>query len=86
MVDDHRHLSIRDISLQSPLLSLPEKHDCTLPAELIDEYEKLHLQLREQRRLFSQHQPCLFVPGEWLAKIEASLQQVAEQIRQSEQD
>lgn len=86
MVDDHLHLSIRDISLQSTLLSLPEKRDCTLPAELIDEYEKLHLQLREQRRLFNQHQPCLFVPGEWLAKIEASLQQVAEQIRQSEQD
>ncbi|PWC20054.1 ATPase RavA [Brenneria roseae subsp. roseae] len=86
VVDDRLHLTIRDISLQSSILSLPEKRDCTLPAEITDEYEKLHIQLREQRRLFGQHQPCLFVPGEWLAKIEASLQLVAEQIQQSEQD
>ncbi|MFC3393809.1 ATPase RavA [Brenneria rubrifaciens] len=85
-VDDRLHLTIRDISLQSAILSLPEKCDYVLPAELIDEYEKLHTQLREQRRLFNQHQPCLFVPGEWQAKIEASLQRVAEQLRQSEQD
>lgn len=86
VVDDRRHLIIRDISLQSSILSLPEKRDCTLPTEIIEEYKKLHLQLREQRRLFGQHQPCLFVPGEWLARIEASLQQVAEQLQQSEQD
>ncbi|AOR63160.1 ATPase RavA [Pectobacterium wasabiae] len=85
LVDDRQHLTLRDISLQSSILSLPEKRDCTLPAEITDEYEKLNMQLREQRRLFSQHQPCLFVPSEWLAKIEASLQQVAEQIQQSEQ-
>ncbi|WP_409309362.1 ATPase RavA [Pectobacterium sp. B1J-3] len=86
VVDDRRHLIIRDISLQSSILSLPEKRDCTLPTEIIEEYKKLHLQLREQRRLFGQHQPCLFVPSEWLARIEASLQQVAEQLQQSEQD
>ncbi|MFP9227691.1 ATPase RavA [Pectobacterium cacticida] len=85
LVDDRQHLVIRDISLQSSILSLPEKRDVALPAEITDEYEKLNMQLREQRRLFSQHQPCLFVPSEWLAKIEASLQQVAEQIQQSEQ-
>ncbi|MFV8756852.1 ATPase RavA domain-containing protein [Nannocystaceae bacterium ST9] len=84
-MDDRQHLTIRDISLQSSILSLPEKRDCALPAEITDEYEKLNMQLREQRRLFSQHQPCLFAPSEWLAKIEASLQQIAEQIQQSEQ-
>ncbi|RLM22480.1 ATPase RavA [Brenneria alni] len=86
VVDDRHRLTIRDISLQSSILSLPEKRDCTLPAELTDEYDNLSIQLREQRRLFSQHQPCLFVPGAWLAKIEASLQHVAEQIQLSEQD
>ncbi|MBJ7222292.1 MULTISPECIES: ATPase RavA [unclassified Brenneria] len=86
LVDDRHHLTIRDISLQSSILSLPEKRDGALPAELLDEYEKLKIQLNEQRRLFSQHQPCLFVPTEWLAKIEASLQRVAEQIQLSEQD
>ncbi|MCL2899009.1 ATPase RavA [Brenneria tiliae] len=85
-VDDRHHLLVRDISLQSSILSLPEKRDCTLPAELTDEYEKLTIQLREQRRLFGLHQPCLFVPAEWLAKIEASLQQAAEQIQRSMQD
>ncbi|MCG8708573.1 ATPase RavA [Brenneria sp. 4F2] len=86
VVDDRCHLAIRDISLQSSILSLPEKRDCALPAEIVDEYENLTLQLREQRRLFNQHQPCLFVPAAWLAKIESSLQHVAEQIQQSQQD
>lgn len=85
-VDDRDRLALRDISLQATLLSLPEKRDGALPAEILDEYQKLRLQLREQRRLFSNHQPCLFVPAEWLAKIEASLQHVDEQIRQSLQD
>ncbi|MEC5320996.1 ATPase RavA [Brenneria populi subsp. brevivirga] len=85
-VDDRGHLTIRDISLQSSILSLPEKRDAALPAEILDEYENLTIELREQRRLFNQHQPCLFVPGEWLAKIESSLQHVAEQIQQSERD
>ncbi|MEI7369003.1 ATPase RavA [Pectobacterium sp. 1950-15] len=84
-VDDRQHLTIRDISLQTSMLSLPEKRNSALPADIIDEYEKLGMQLREQRRLFSQHQPCLFVQGEWLAKIEASLQQVADLIAQSKQ-
>ncbi|MFE8152400.1 ATPase RavA [Brenneria goodwinii] len=86
VVDERHHLTIRDISLQSSILSLPEKRNSALPAELMDEYENLKIQLREQRRLFNQHQPCLFVPGEWLAKIESSLQHVAEQIQQSELD
>ncbi|MFE8101121.1 ATPase RavA [Brenneria goodwinii] len=86
VVDERHHLTIRDISLQSSILSLPEKRNSVLPAELVDEYENLKIQLREQRRLFNRHQPCLFVPGEWLAKIESSLQHVAEQIQQSELD
>lgn len=86
VVDERHHLTIRDISLQSSILSLPEKRNSALPAELMDEYENLKIQLREQRRLFNRHQPCLFVPGEWLAKIESSLQHVAEQIQQSELD
>ncbi|MCW2478653.1 ATPase RavA [Candidatus Symbiopectobacterium sp. NZEC135] len=85
-VDDHLHLAVRDISLQTTILSLPEKRDCTLPTELTDEYEKLRQQLREQRRLFHHHQPCLFIPADWLAKIEDSLQQVDEQIQLSLQD
>ncbi|WJV53928.1 ATPase RavA [Prodigiosinella aquatilis] len=86
LVDEHQYLIIRDISLQSSILSLPDKINCTLPEDIAQEYETLKIQLQEQRRLFERHQPCLFVPKEWLAKIEESLQQVNEQIEQSQRE
>ncbi|WP_192456219.1 ATPase RavA [Musicola keenii] len=85
-VDDRQHLIIRDISLQSSILSLPGKINRDLPEDILQEYETLKIQLREQRRSFERHQPCLFVPRDWLASIEESLQQVDEQIEQSQRE
>lgn len=85
-IDDRQHLVVRDISLQSAVLSLPGVIKTELPQEIVQEYETLKIQLREQRRQFERHQPCLFIPREWLAKIEESLQQVDEQIEQSQRE
>ncbi|MDU7129420.1 MAG: ATPase RavA domain-containing protein, partial [Escherichia coli] len=39
----------------------------------------------KQHALFSEQQKCLFIPGDWLGRIEASLQDVSAQIRQAQQ-
>ncbi|XPE67125.1 ATPase RavA domain-containing protein [Shigella flexneri] len=35
--------------------------------------------------LYSANSKCLFIPGDWLGRIEASLQDVGAQIRQAQQ-
>ncbi|PPS64996.1 hypothetical protein CRX72_00085 [Pantoea sp. BRM17] len=54
-----------------------------MPPEIVDEYDALEARLRAQRALFSQHQRCLFISDDWLARIETSLQDVAEQLKQA---
>ena len=84
-VDAQECLTLRDISLQSTRLMLPGKLQQALPEEIIQALDELDTQLRAQRTLFSQHHRCLFISDDWLARVEDSLQQVAEQLKQARQ-
>jgi MoxR-like ATPases len=84
LVDAHHCLTLRDVSLQSTRLTLPGAASSSdVPQEIIEEYDALEAQLRAQRTLFSQHQRCLFISDDWLARVETSLQDVAEQLKQA---
>jgi len=84
LVDSHHCLTLRDTSLQSTRLTLPgAANSQAVPQEIQEAYDALETQLRAQRTLFSQHQRCLFISDEWLALIETSLQNVAEQLKQA---
>ncbi|MEJ5114225.1 ATPase RavA [Erwinia billingiae] len=83
-VDGNDCLTLRDVSLQSTRLMLPGKQQASgLPEEIVQALDEVETQLRNQRTLFSQHQRCLFISDDWLAKIEESLQQVADQLKQA---
>jgi len=84
-IDEHDCLALRDISLQSTYLALPGILRQNLPEEIIQSLDALDTQLRAQRTHFSQQHRCLFISDDWLAKIEDSLQQVAEQLKQARQ-
>ncbi len=83
-VDSSDCLTLRDVSLQSSRLALPgELSNEALPAEISDALDALESQLQAQRALFNQQQRCLFISDDWLARIENSLQDVAEQLKQA---
>ncbi len=82
-IDGNDCLTLRDVSLQATRLMLPGKAQNVMPEEISDALDELENQLRGQRTLFSQHQRCLFISDDWLARIETSLQDVAEQLKQA---
>lgn len=84
-VDGHDCLTLRDVSLQASRLMLPGKPQQALPEEISLALDELDTQLRTQRTLFSQQHRCLFISDDWLARVEESLQQVAEQLKQARQ-
>jgi MoxR-like ATPase len=83
-VDAQHCLAIRDVSLQASRLTLPGVSNSEpLPGEITEALDALESELRTQRHLFSQHQRCLFISDDWLARVETSLQDVAEQLKQA---
>ncbi|EOP8477529.1 ATPase RavA [Escherichia coli] len=84
-VDSAQHLVVRDVSLQGSTLALPGSSAEGLPGEIKQQLEELESDWRKQHALFSEQQRCLFIPGDWLGRIEASLQDVGAQIRQAQQ-
>lgn len=83
-IDGSDCLTLRDVSLQASRLMLPGSEQVNdLPTEIVQALDEVESQLHQQRTLFSQFQRCLFISDDWLAKIEESLQQVAEQLKQA---
>lgn len=84
-VDASQHLVVRDVSLQGSLLSLPGSGTVeNMPAEIRQQLQALDEEWHQQHNRFSEQQKCLFIPDEWLGRIEASLQDVAAQIKQAQ--
>lgn len=84
-VDNAQHLVVRDISLQGTRLALPGAAEDRMPAEIKQQLETLENDWRQQHTRFSEQQHCLFIHSDWLGRIEASLQDVGEQIRRAQQ-
>lgn len=85
-VDASQHLVVRDVSLQGSRLSLPgSESQENMPAEISQQLEALDDEWHQQHNRFSEQQKCLFIPGDWLGRIEASLQDVGAQIKQARQ-
>ena len=84
-IDSEECLALRDISLQSTRLTLPGQMHQDLPEEIKQQLDEVESQLQTQRMLFSQHHRCLFISDDWLARIEESLQQVAQQLKDARQ-
>ncbi len=85
-IDDKDCLLVKDISLQATRLNYDDDSlSSDLPEEILKQFTQLQDRLQQQRLLFRQQQQCLFINNEWLAEIEASLQEVATQIEQAQQ-
>lgn len=84
-VDSSQHLLIRDVSLQGSRLSLPGGLTEGIPAEIKQQLNELDNEWHQQHSRFSDQQKCLFIQSDWLARIEASLQDVGAQIKQARQ-
>ncbi|VTM15628.1 regulator protein [Klebsiella pneumoniae] len=87
-VDTSQHLVVRDVSLQGSRLALPgSAAQENMPAEIRQQLEALDDEWHQQHNRFSEQQKCLFIPVEWLGRIEASLQDVARRLnRRSSHD
>ncbi|EPO1787317.1 ATPase RavA [Cronobacter turicensis] len=85
-VDASQHLVLRDVSLQGTRLALPGAASTNgIPDEIKQQLEELDNEWHQQHTRFSEQQKCLFVESDWLERIEASLQDVGEQIKQARQ-
>jgi len=84
-IDNSDHLIIRDISLQATRFVLPGHTHQDVPDEIKQQLDNLEATLHQQHAHFNDQQNNLFIESEWLAKIEASLQDVATQLKQARQ-
>ncbi|POP44548.1 ATPase RavA [Superficieibacter electus] len=84
-VDPGQYLLVRDVSLQGTRLALPGLSQENMPEEIKQQLDALDDEWHQQHTRFSEQQKCLFIAPDWLGRIEASLQDVGEQIKQAKQ-
>ncbi|MDC9582004.1 ATPase RavA [Xenorhabdus sp. PR6a] len=84
-INEKNQLTVLDISRNSAVLCQTGKKS-VMPEESNTEWNEKLLSIRDeiqqQRNLFSQHQPCLFIEAHWLASIEQSFLQLTEKLQQ----
>lgn len=86
-INAQHQLEIVDISLQPSLLALTETTPAqAIPAALLDDLEEATRLYHQQRSLFHEQQHCLFITQDWVARIEASLLDLSQQLAQARQD
>ncbi|CAM3655963.1 ATPase RavA [Xenorhabdus thuongxuanensis] len=80
-INEKNQLTVLDISRNSAVLCLsgPTKNTNT---EWRENLASISDEIQQQRHLFNQHQPCLFIEEHWLASIEQSFLQLTEKLKQ----
>ncbi|PHM62468.1 ATPase RavA [Xenorhabdus ishibashii] len=80
-INEKNQLTVLDISRNSAVLCLstPSKNTHT---EWHEKLTPISNEIQQQRYLFNQHQPCLFIEKYWLASIEQSFLQLTEKQKQ----
>ncbi|MBC8953100.1 ATPase RavA [Xenorhabdus sp. PB62.4] len=79
--NEKNQLTVLDISRNSAVLCLSGISKST-NTEWIEKLAAISDEIQQQRYLFNQHQPCLFIEEHWLASIEQSFLQLTEKQKQ----
>ncbi|AOM41820.1 ATPase RavA [Xenorhabdus hominickii] len=89
-INEKHQIEVLDISRNSALLCQTEQKPATSEknsskrnhSEWNAKLLPISDEIQQQRQLFSQHQPCLFIEEHWLADIEQSFLQLTEKLKQ----
>lgn len=85
-INEQQQLEVLDISRRASLLARESRLSTEeLPSELNEALIGVERQFNQQRSRFSEHQSCLFITKDWVAKIEASLLEVSQQLQLARQ-
>ncbi|WP_340616769.1 ATPase RavA [Xenorhabdus entomophaga] len=82
-INEKNQLTVLDISRNSAVLCLSGISKNT-NTEWHENLAAISDEIQQQRYLFNQHQPCLFIEEHWLASIEQSFLQLTEKQKQLE--
>lgn len=83
-INSERQLEILDISRQASILAREGQPTPTqIPQKCLDALAGVEREYHQQRVRFSEQHACLFIPRDWVAKIEQSLLNVSQRLQQA---